>query len=597
MEIIKRFMVLLGLLAVMVSMAWSRDRVGGWCEEGGKTVTVAGMISSASTLVQRSYPSCTVTVYVTGTATLATLYSDDSGTPLANPFTANLAGYWYFYANNGRYDVTFSGGGITTPFTLGDFELFDPSGAVGISSLNALTATSQVFANDTNVTMTSAGVTHSLGWTGLLAVARGGTGASSFTTDGVVLGGATLGSSAAGAAYQIFRVPSGGGSPAFGSIDLSSASAVTGTLALANGGLGITSGTSGGIPYFSAASTIASSGALTANRLVLGGGAGAAPTILGSLGTTTTLLHGNAAGAPTWGAVNLASDITGTLPLANGGTGLVSGTSGGVLAFTGTSTLTSSAALAQHALTLGGGVGAVPYSLGSLGTSSGVLHGNAAGDPTWGALALATEVSGTLAIANGGTGQVTQTDAFDALSPTTALGDLVVFDGTDNVRLAAGTNSKILAADSTATEGVKWAPGPTCSTYTVDYTDPVFIAASTTADVNLFTLGQYQKIMGVTVKHSNIFGDGAGAITDVSVSLGVAGSVTFFTAVNSIGEATPVADAAYQDTAMFKSSTMAAAGASVLAHFIATGGNFGDGAVTNLTEGNLSVWVCSTLIQ
>jgi hypothetical protein len=37
-------------------------------------------------------------------------------------------------------------------------------------------------------------------------------------------------------------------------------------------------GTSGGIPYFSAASTWASSGALTANVLVKGGGAGAAPT-------------------------------------------------------------------------------------------------------------------------------------------------------------------------------------------------------------------------------------------------------------------------------------------------------------------------------
>lgn len=63
------------------------------------------------------------------------------------------------------------------------------------------------------------------------------------------------------------------------------------------------SGTSGGIPYFSAANTWASSGALTASAIVLGGGAGASPTVLGSLGTTTTVLHGNAAGAPTFGAV------------------------------------------------------------------------------------------------------------------------------------------------------------------------------------------------------------------------------------------------------------------------------------------------------
>lgn len=38
-------------------------------------------------------------------------------------------------------------------------------------------------------------------------------------------------------------------------------------------------------------------------------------------GTTTTLLHGNAAGNPSFGAVSLTADVTGTLPVANGGTG------------------------------------------------------------------------------------------------------------------------------------------------------------------------------------------------------------------------------------------------------------------------------------
>jgi hypothetical protein len=44
------------------------------------------------------------------------------------------------------------------------------------------------------------------------------------------------------------------------------------------GGTGLGSGTSGGIPYFSATNTMASSGALTVNAVVLGGGAGASPT-------------------------------------------------------------------------------------------------------------------------------------------------------------------------------------------------------------------------------------------------------------------------------------------------------------------------------
>ena len=70
---------------------------------------------------------------------------------------------------------------------------------------------------------------------------------------------------------------------------------------------------------------------------------------------------------------------------------------------------------------------------------------------------LTTQVTGTLPIANGGTGQTTQTAAFDALAPTTTKGDLIVNDGSDNVRLAVGTNNYVLTADSAQATGVKWA--------------------------------------------------------------------------------------------------------------------------------------------
>ena len=121
--------------------------------------------------------------------------------------------------------------------------------------------------------------------------------------------------------------------------------AVSGSPITSTGTLALTvAGTSGGVPYFSSGTTWASSGALTANAIVLGGGAGAAPAPLASLGTTTTVLHGNAAGAPTFGAVSLTADVSGTLPIANGGTGATT-SAGAAFALKGANTDLTSVAL------------------------------------------------------------------------------------------------------------------------------------------------------------------------------------------------------------------------------------------------------------
>ena len=57
-----------------------------------------------------------------------------------------------------------------------------------------------------------------------------------------------------------------------------------------NGGTGLTAGTSGGIPAYTGATTIASSGVLAANSLMKGGGAGVAPsTITTGAGVITAL--------------------------------------------------------------------------------------------------------------------------------------------------------------------------------------------------------------------------------------------------------------------------------------------------------------------
>jgi hypothetical protein len=95
----------------------------------------------------------------------------------------------------------------------------------------------------------------------------------------------------------------------------------------------------------------------------------------------------------------------------------------------------------------------------------------------------AANVTGTVAIANGGTGQTTQTAAFDALAPTTTKGDLIVSNGSDNIRLAVGTNGYLLTADSAEASGIKWAAAPVSTTVANDASTnasyyPVFSTAT-----------------------------------------------------------------------------------------------------------------------
>jgi len=105
----------------------------------------------------------------------------------------------------------------------------------------------------------------------------------------------------------------------------------------------------------------------------------------------------------------------------------------------------------------------------------------------------ASNVTGTVAIANGGTGQTTKTPAFDALSPTTTKGDLIINNGTNNVRQAVGADGYVLQADSTQTTGVKWAATATNTiaisndTSTASNLYPAFAAATTGSVSTLYT--------------------------------------------------------------------------------------------------------------
>jgi len=114
--------------------AQDRQALQGSCERGGQVVTTDGRPST--TKVQRSWPSCTVTVYDAGTTTLADIFTNSSGTPKANPFTADTDGYWSFFADPGRYDVRFSGAGITSPFTRSNLWVASGGGGGGLALPN-----------------------------------------------------------------------------------------------------------------------------------------------------------------------------------------------------------------------------------------------------------------------------------------------------------------------------------------------------------------------------------------------------------------------------------------------------------------------------
>jgi len=149
----------------------------------------------------------------------------------------------------------------------------------------------------------------------------------------------------------------------------------------------------------------------------------AAPTLASAdfvnQGTTTTVLHGNAAGNPSWAAVSLANDIAGTLSANHGGTGLVSYVLGDIL------------------------YGSTPPASGQL-------------------LALAGNITTTkMFLSQTGTGAVSAAPAWSTVtaadvSPLTTKGDIFVFS-TVNTRLAIGaTDGQILQVSSAAATGLAW---------------------------------------------------------------------------------------------------------------------------------------------
>ena len=255
---------------------------------------------------------------------------------------------------------------------------------------------------------------------------------------------------------QFSGAGSGVSSITFGSTGLTPSTATTGavtvagTLALANGGTGQTTASAA----FNALSPITTTGDLiigtgvnTASRLAIG----ANGYLLTSNGTTASWVAAPASGVTTFSAGTTgltpssatggAITLAGTLAVANGGTGLTSGTSGGILAYTATGTLASSALLAANALMIGGGAGVAPSTtttgtgvVTALGVNTGssgafVVNGGALGTPSSGTV---TNLTGTASININGTVGATSTNtgAFTTVAATTVTATTGIFGGT-----------------------------------------------------------------------------------------------------------------------------------------------------------------------
>jgi hypothetical protein len=326
--------------------------------------------------------------------------------------------------------------------TLGGTDSNVQFGTLANTDLIQYDSTAQYWKNVAPSTVTVGNVS------GTVAIANGGTGQTTQQAALNALAGATT------SAYYL----RGNGTNV--SMSALSAADLTGTVAVANGGTGATD----------AATARANLGAGTGNGTVTSvGGTG---TVNGITLTGTVTSSGSLTLGGTLSGVSLSTQVTGTLPVANGGTGLTSGTSGGVLYYSATGTLASSAVFAANALVIGGGAGVAPSTITTgtgvvtaLGVNTGsagafVVNGGALGTPSSGTV---TNLTGTASInINGTVGATTPTTgAFTTLSASSTT----TFSGlTASTALALDASKNVVSVTNTGSGNNVLATSPTLVT-------------------------------------------------------------------------------------------------------------------------------------
>jgi hypothetical protein len=439
---------------------------------------------------------------------------------------------------SGAYNSTFTMTGATSV-------TFPTSGTLATTSqIPSVTPSALTSSNDTNVTITLGGTPNTallqatsitMGWTGLLSPARGGTGVNNGTNT-LTLGGNTAFSGAftftgtltantavtfpvSGILATTSQLPTPaaltssndtnvtitlGGTP---STALLQATSITmgwsGQLSLTRGGTNASlTASNGGIVYSSASSLAILSGTATSNQLLLSG-ASTTPqwstTTYPLTNAINTILYASSANV----MAALATGNNGVLITSNAGvpSWLANGTAGYVL------TANSGAPPSWQNISAEGAVTAVDTDSGNITPSAGVItiSGGTTGLTTVGSAATVT-LTGTLKLANGGTN-----------ANLTASNGGIFYSSATAGAILSGTATAGLALISGASGAPSWGQGilttnsPTFAGLTL--TNPYIAGAGGLHSFQVFTSGTaatYTKPSNVTSILIEVIGGGGG---------------------------------------------------------------------------------------